>query len=127
MYVSTDTMTPEIVDDGYRIVGTTEDGLPKPEFHFVGDDSNMILGGNGPVLIYQDATTHELLYSAWNPTQSLWQRRAIAGDEVDFVGAYGFFASAVTSGDEVVISNWVIDQPHNDNWVEIHRERIVVE
>lgn len=127
MYVSTDTMTPEIVDDGYRIVGTTEDGLPKPEFHFVGDDSNMILGGNGPVIIYQDATTHELLYSAWNPTQSLWQRRAIAGDEVDFVGAYGFFASAVTSGDEVVISNWVIDQPHNDNWVEIHRERIVVE
>ncbi len=127
LYVKSDTLTPEIVDDGYRIVGETEDGLPKPEFHFVGDDSNMILSGNGPVVIYQDATTHELLYSAWNPTTMVWNRRPIAGAEADFVGAYGFFASAVPSGDEVVISNWVLDQPHNDQWVEIFRERIVVE
>lgn len=127
LYVNSDTLTPEVVDDGYRIVGQTEDGLPKPEFHFVGDDSSLIMSGNGPVVVYQDATSHELLYSAWNPTTMVWNRRAIAGAEAEFVGAYGFFASAVMAGDEVVISNWVIDQPHNDQWVEIHRERIDIE
>ena len=126
LYINTIDNTPVVIDDGYRIVGTTEDGLPKPEFHFVGDDSNMVLTAAGPVIIYQDATSHELLISQLD-TAGVWQRRALAGDEADFVGAYGFFASAVLAGDDVVISTWVIDQPHQDQWVEIFRERVVVE
>ncbi len=126
MYVNTTDDVPEIVDDGYRIVGTTDDGLPKPEFHFVGDDSNLVIAPTGPVVVYQDATSHELLYSALN-SQGVWQRRAIAGDEEEFVGAYGFFASTVLRTDELVISTWVIDQAHNENWVEIFREQIIVD
>lgn len=126
LYVNTIDNTPEVIDDGYRIVGTTEDGLPKPEFHFVGDDSNIVLTPTGPVVIYQDATSHELLIAQLD-TAGVWQRRAIAGDEADFVGAYGFFASALLAGDDVVISNWVIDQPHQDQWVEIFRERVIIE
>jgi hypothetical protein len=125
MYV-TSAAPPSLVDDGYRIVGTTEDGLPKPEFHFVGDDSNMILLPGGPVVVYQDATSHELLYSALN-SQGIWQRRTIAGAEDPFVGAYGFFASAVRNDEELVISNWVIDQQRGEQWVEIHRELVIVE
>jgi uncharacterized protein (TIGR03382 family) len=126
MYVNTATRTPVVVDDGYRIVGTTEDGLPKPDFHFVGDDSNIVIGPSGPVIVYQDATAHELLVAALT-SSGVWQRRALAGDETPFVGAYGFFASAVRAGDEVVVSTWVIDQPHAANWVEVFRERIVVD
>jgi hypothetical protein len=125
-YVNTADRTPVVIDDGYRIVGLTEDGLPKPEFHFVGDDSNMVITPTGPAIIYQDATSHELLYAA-RTSSGTWQRRTIAGDERDFVGAYGFFASAVRFADEVVISTWVIDQPHRDQWVELFRERIVVD
>lgn len=127
LYVNSADRTPAIVDDGYRVVGTTEDGLPKPEYHFVGQDSNLLLAPTGPVVVYQDSTTHELLYAAYNSANGLWQRRAIAGDEAEFVGAYGFFASAVLAGDDIVVSNWVIDQAHSDQWVEIHRERVVVE
>jgi hypothetical protein len=126
MYVDTGGAAPIVVDDGYRIVGTTEDGLPKPEFHFVGDDSNVVIGPNGPAIVYQDATTHELLWSA-RTSGGIWERHAVAGNEATFVGAYGFFASAVTDGDAVVISNWVIDQPHADSWVEIHREVLTVD
>jgi len=126
MYVNTADNAPTLIDDGYRIVGTTEDGLPKPEFHFVGDDSNIIIGANGPVIVYQDATTHELLL-AQRDAAGVWQRRVIAGDEAEFAGGYGFFASAVRNADEAVISTWVIDQPHNDQWVEIFREAISVQ
>ena len=42
--------TTEIIDDGYRIVGTTVDGLPKPEFHFVGDDAGIVMPtGSAPM------------------------------------------------------------------------------
>jgi MYXO-CTERM domain-containing protein len=126
LYINTMDRTRTMIDDGYRIVGTTEDGLPKPEFHFVGEDSNIVLSPSGPAIIYQDATTHELLFSM-RDENGVWQRRVIAGDEADFAGAYGFFASAAKTGDEVVISNWVIDQPHSDQWVEIFRERISIE
>jgi hypothetical protein len=126
LFVDTATNAPEIVDDGYRIVGQTEDGLPKPEFHFVGDDSNVVILPTGPVIIYQDATTHELLYTG-KTSSGVWVREAIAGDEPEFVGAYGFFAAVDLSDQDVVISNWVIDQPHSDNWVEIFRERIIIE
>ena len=125
-YLSTIEPEPQLVDDGYRIVGTTADGLPKPEFHFVGDDSSICLTSAGPIIVYQDATTHELLLAQRNASE-MWEYEAMAGNEAEFVGGYGFYASAKYDGTSVVMSNWVIDQPANDVWVEIFRKTIVVQ
>lgn len=126
MYINTIDLNPELVDDGYRLVGTTEDGLPKPEFHLVGDDSNMMLTPLGPVIVYQDATSHELLRSNKN-VSGFWQFTKVAGNEPEFAGGYGFYASAAFDGGDVVISSWVIDQPQSRVWVEVFREFLVVE
>ncbi len=126
MYINTIDNAPELVDDGYRIVGQTEDGLPKPEFHFVGDDSAVVLTTAGPVIAYQDATTHELLYAQRNGNGQ-WEHETVAGAETTFAGGFGFYATAKMDGDEVVMSTWVISQPTNDVWVEIFRRLVVIE
>ncbi len=114
----------ETVDDGYRIVGTTVDGLPKPEFHFVGDDANLILVPGGvPTVVYQDATTQEMLV-AQKGTNGMWNHVTVAGASTvapgaPWPGAWGFFASGTLGSTEIVMSSWVIDQPNNDNWVEV--------
>lgn len=123
MYINTIDRTPELVDSGYRIVGTTEEGLPKPEFHLVGDDSSIVWTESGPVIVYQDATTHELLISYKGAT-GFWEFTSIAGSEITFAGAFGFYASAAASGEEIVISNWVLDPPNDQAWVQIHREQV---
>jgi hypothetical protein len=118
----------EVVDDGYRIVGMTVDGLPKPEFHFVGDDAGLVLPGNGanPMVVYQDATTQELLL-ATKGADSMWTRTSVAGATDPWPGAYGFFASAALSPTDLVMSSWVIDQPNDDNWVEVFSQPLVVQ
>ncbi len=126
MYVNTIDNTPAIVDDGYRIVGTTDDGLPKPEFHFVGDDSSVVLTTAGPVIVYQDATNHELLLAKKNGAGQ-WEHETIAGNEEPFVGGYGFYAAAAYDGRDVVMSTFVVDQPTNGAFVEVFRKTIVVE
>lgn len=115
---------PEIIDDGYRVDSTTVDGLPKPEFHFVGYDVNLIvLTNRDPVVVYQDATTEELLLARRSPTG--WDRRSIAGgtDKGKWPGAYGFFVATAVSATfrltNLIMSSWVIDQPTNENWVEV--------
>jgi MYXO-CTERM domain-containing protein len=118
---TTDAMdaTRETIDDGYRIVGTTVDGLPKPEFHFVGDDAGIVLPAGGlPMVVYQDATTQEMLL-ANRGTDGTWTRTSIAGATMPWAGAYGFFAAATLSATDIVMSTWVIDQPEDDNWVEV--------
>ncbi|RMH40699.1 MAG: hypothetical protein D6689_13030, partial [Deltaproteobacteria bacterium] len=117
---------PELVDSGYRIDGQTESGLPQPVFHFVGDDSAIVLTNAGPVIAYQDATTHELLLAQKNAAGN-WEHQTVAGDEDPFAGGYGFYASGRFDGTQVVLSNWVIDQPNYDSWVEIHRVTVVVQ
>ncbi len=117
---------PEVIDNGYRIVGMTSDGLPKPEFHFVGDDASLIIAPNiGPTVVYQDATSHELLVSQ-KAADNVWRRAAIAGSEDPFVGAYGFFASAAIGGNNLVVSNWVLDQAADENWVEVFVRPLIV-
>jgi MYXO-CTERM domain-containing protein len=120
LYVNTIDRTPEVIDDGYRLVGQTEDGLPKPEFHFVGDDSAIVLTAVGPYVAYQDATTHELRVANKGP-DGTWRHKALAGHEDPFVGAYGFYASAALDAGSLIISTWVIDQPNAASWVEILR------
>jgi MYXO-CTERM domain-containing protein len=119
--------TRETIDDGYRIVGMTVDGLPKPEHHFVGDDANIVLPPGGlPIVAYQNATTHELLY-ATRGNDGKWTRQTVAGGPVTpWTGAYGFFASAALGTNDVIMSSWVIDQPARDNWVEVFSKPFVV-
>ncbi len=121
---------PEIVDDGYRIVGTTPDGRPKPEFHFVGDDASLQLaGGRTPFIAYQDATTQELLLAT--KTNGTWQRISVAGALDPWPGGYGFFASSSVRSTDLVMSTWVINQPAQDpldnNWVEILTRPTVIQ
>lgn len=125
-YINTVDNLPAIVDDGYRIVGQNNDGLPKPEFHFVGDDSSVVMTNVGPVIVYQDATSHELLMANVNNIGE-WERETIAGNEDPFEGGYGFYAAAALDGDQVVMSSWVVNQPLNAVWVEIFRRLVVVE
>lgn len=116
----------EVVDDGLRIVGTTVDGLPKPEYHFVGDDASLVLGGGSfPMIVYQDATTQELLLSKKLTTG--WDRKSIAGHTDPWPGGYGFFAANTIQGNNLVVSNWVIDQPIDENWIEVFLLQIAVE
>lgn len=118
----------EVVDDGYRIVGTTVDGLPKPEFHFVGDDAGLVLPGTGanPMVVYQDATTQELLLSV-KAADGKWTRESIAGATMPWPGAYGFYASATLSPTDIVMSTWVINQPTDENWVEVFSRPLTIQ
>jgi hypothetical protein len=117
---------PEVVDNGYRIVGMTSDGLPKPEFHFVGDDATMIIAGVGPTIVYQDATSHELLITQ-RASDNIWRRATIAGNEDPFVGAYGFYASSAVSGNSLVVSNWVVNLATEEDWVEVFVRQLTVD
>jgi len=112
----------EIVDDGYRIVGVTVDNLPKPEFHFVGEDAGLVLanGGMTPMIAYQDATTQELLLTERRSDNS-WQRNSLAGHVEPWPGAYGFFASTAVTATDIIMSTWVINQPTGENWVEVFK------
>jgi hypothetical protein len=126
-YIRSDAVgTVETIDNGYRIVGTSPDGLPKPEFHFVGDDATMIVTPSGPTVVYQDATTHELLM-AQRTGANQWNRITIAGEEQPFAGAFGFFASGSKTAFDLVLSTWVIDQPTSQNWVEVFRRPYVIQ
>jgi hypothetical protein len=118
MYMNTMTNTPEVVDDGYRIVGTNSAGLPEPTFDMVGNNNALQLSPTGPVVAYQDSTTHELL-TATRKNSGQWARQSVAGGDTNFTGAYGFYAASVILGGDLVIASWVVDTPNNDNWVEV--------
>ncbi|MEO7734720.1 MAG: hypothetical protein ABIY55_27440 [Kofleriaceae bacterium] len=114
---------PEVVDDGYRTVGTTVDGLPKPEFHFVGDDAGLVLPpGGDPLVVYQDATTQELLLADKHADGS-WTHESIAGATTPWPGGYGFFAASAVGGGKLALSTFVVNLPSEDyanaSWVEV--------
>jgi hypothetical protein len=115
---------PEIVDDGYRLVGETAGGAPKPEFHFVGDDASLLINLNGQAVVaYQDATSHELLV-ARRSTTGQWLRTSIAGAEDPFVGAYGFFTAAAGTASTMYLASWVLDPANDEQWVEVFERPI---
>ncbi len=113
--------SPTVIDDGYRVVGQSIDGLPKPTFDFVGDDAKLLNTPSGYYVAYQDATTQELLL-AHQTADGTWSHVSIAGATDPWPGAYGFFASAAQTASEIVMSSWVIDQPTGENWVEVFRQ-----
>lgn len=118
-FLNAETTARELVDDGYRIVGTTPEGLPKPEFHFVGSNTQLVMTTSGPYVIYQDSTSHELLVA--NKPGEDWTWDPLAGNDATFVGAYGFYASAVGTDSEIAVSTWALNQQIDDNWVEVFR------
>jgi hypothetical protein len=127
---------PEIIDDGYRIDGKTVDGLDKPVFHMIGDDSNILALGTLTMAVYQDATSHELLLATRDNATGLWNRESIAGALEDptkpydsYKGGYGFFARAVLSGKDLVMSSFALDLPSDDltHWVEVFRREVLIE
>lgn len=116
----------QLVDDGYRLAGTTPEGLPIPEFHFVGDDSALVLTTTGLYIAYQDATTHELLMGYRNEA-GVWDHRTVAGNEIPFEGAYGFYANAKFDGNNLMMSSWVVDQATDQVWVELFKENLIID
>ncbi len=116
----------EIVDDGYRIVGQTVDGLPKPTFDILADASLVLPTSVGAVVGYQDGTTQELLL-AQRADNGMWTHVSLAGATNPWPGAYGFFASVAIASSNLLISNWVIDQPTDDNWMEVFANATVIQ
>lgn len=127
LYVNLRDRVPEIVDDGYRIDGTTPDGLPRPVYHFVGDDSGIVATGSVLAVAYQDATGHELVLATRDPATSAWNRETIAGAEEPFRGAYGFYAAAKLGGQHIIMSSFVVNQKEYDAWVEVFRANTIVQ
>jgi hypothetical protein len=107
-YLNTRDHAVEIVDDGYRVDGKNAEGLDQPVFHFVGDDSALALYGGGRLVVYQDATSHELLAAVRGPAGT-WTHTSIAGSAPDD-GAFGFYTRLAQSGTTAIISSYVINQ-----------------
>ena len=103
----------EEVDDGVR----SDSGGREHAVHVVGEDCNMLLDRNGePVIVYQDATGHDLVL-AWRPEDQgeaeNWPNRDLRGSENMYRGAFGFYARAQVVGDQLWVSNYVYH--HNDD------------
>jgi len=63
------------------------------KFHFVGDERARAAERGGPLVVYQDATTQELLL-AQRQMNGMWTHTSIAGATQPWPGGYGFFAAA---------------------------------
>jgi hypothetical protein len=120
--LDTQNAAPQVIDDGYRLAGKTPDGLDQPEFHFVGDDASLVLppDGGAPLVVYQDATTQELLFAA-QQTNGTWTHTSIAGATDPWPGGYGFFAAGAVGKTQLVMSSWVVNlhDLSDSNWVEV--------
>jgi hypothetical protein len=118
--------TAQVVDNGYRIVGETVDGLPEPEYDLLDNAAIVLPPGAPPIIAYQDGTTQQLLVAQLQ-SNNMWTHISIAGATNPWPGAYGFFISACNGPDEVVLSNWVIDQPSGSNWVQVFGQPAVIQ
>jgi hypothetical protein len=116
--------SPEVVDDGLRFDGMTSGGLPRPVFHFVGDNSAIVVTGTTRAIVYQDATAHELLVARKTGTAAgAWTRTRLAGSETPYKGSYGFFAAcALAANNEAVMSTFALNQSTYEMWVEVFRQ-----
>ena len=86
--------------------------------------------GQLPMIAYQDATTQELLLTTRavdGNNNPVWNRISVAGHTDPWPGGYGFFASDVLSGTDIVMSTWVVDQPNDDNWVEVFKRQVAIQ
>jgi hypothetical protein len=122
-YMNTMTKKPEIVDDGYHGNDEqTQDGLPSPVWHLVGDSSSIVILANGlPAIGYQDSTVLELRF-ANKQKDGTWNKQYIAGHATPFKGSYGFYANLKTDASgNGVLSSYAINQQKDipDFFVEV--------
>jgi hypothetical protein len=113
--------TPVVVDDGYRIDGTTGGGEPLPVFHHVGDNSAIVDSGTITAIVYQDATTQDLLIATPGAPGQPWTHTKVAGSDMPYKGAYGFYAAAALAGQNLVMSSFALNQMTSEEWVEVFR------
>lgn len=98
----------EWVDDGVR----RQAGPREYEVHVVGEDCNMRLDANGdPVLVYQDATSHDILL-ARRDSEGNWIRSTLRGEEPAFEGSFGFYTRAHVDGGKLWVSSYFYDNRH---------------
>ncbi len=110
MYIDTLNRVRAIVDDGFRMgEETTNDGLPSPIYHLVGDSSSIQLIGTKPLIAYQDSTTLQVRFAQLNP-DGAWTHRALAGHDMPFKGAYGFYTTMRVKDSHAVVASYVINQ-----------------
>ena len=105
-YLSPDLERDEWVDDGIRLgVDEREHAL-----HVVGEDCTLSFDEQGRVLIiYQDATGHELLIARRDDSGS-WLRVTVRGPTLgESQSSCGFYAQAVSLGETVLISHYLYD------------------
>src|SRR5262249_21753805 len=99
----------------------TQDGIPSPVFHFVGDSSSMALTPMGqPVVAYQDSTLVQLRL-ATRQMDGTWSKQYIAGHAQPYKGSSGFYANLQMVGGVGVLSTYAINQQMTNPlyWVEI--------
>ena len=123
LYVNTMDKTPEVADDGYRPDDEmTQDGLPSPVYHLVGDSSSIAAASGQIVIAYQDSTAVQLRLALRDNTTGKWTSQVVAGHANPFAGAYGFYADLKVANGRAIISSYAINQ-QNDNltpfWVEV--------
>lgn len=110
MYIDTLNKVRTIVDDGFRPgEEMTNDGLPSPVYHLVGDSSSIQLSGTTPIIAYQDSTTVQVRFAQRN-ADGTWSHRALAGHDMTFKGSYGFYTTMRVSGPHAVVASYVINQ-----------------
>ena len=110
-YMNTMDKTRVVIDDGYHNTDeTTQDGIPSPVYHFVGDSSSMVMLQNGqPAVAYQDSTVLQLRL-ATRQADGSWSKQYIAGHASPFKGSYGFYANLRLEGGNGVLSTYAINQ-----------------
>jgi hypothetical protein len=92
------------IDDGVRI----DYGGREYAVHIVGDDCSMQFDADGdPIIVYQDATGHDLLMARGDLAGGSWVRVTLRGDEGNYQGAFGFYAQAAVSGGTLWASSYV--------------------
>jgi hypothetical protein len=109
-YMNTMARMRVLVDDGYHKDEMTQDGLPSPVWHFVGDSSSIVILQSGlPSVAYQDSTLLELRLATMQKDGS-WQKQYIAGHAMPFKGSYGFYANMKNLAGNGVLSTYAINQ-----------------
>jgi MYXO-CTERM domain-containing protein len=111
LYIDSMNKTPEIIDDGYRAADEkTLDGIDSPVYHLVGDSSSIQIVNGRTIVAYQDSTVLELRVAQKDLMTGKWSTARVAGHEMPFKGAYGFYACLRGATGKAVVSSYGINQ-----------------
>jgi hypothetical protein len=89
------------------------------EDHLLADTSIALDSSGKPRIVYQDADLLALKIASWDGNQ--WRVIKLAGAEVNYLGAFGFFADQVIHNDISYISNYKYNlrDPNNPSSIDI--------